>query len=184
MIETRDRLICFFMAPVSFFKEVELGYAESTIWAMSATFLHALIIFILGARDIRLLLLLPVQMILAILVFSFIVFMIMKLLVREVKFGIVYRITAYAYTMMLAVYLLIYPLIWLPDKLMFLVLLILFGGFLASGYLAVTGLAHRLKEKPVKIFLAIFLAFLLCAVLNLQTNFCNLFSLYPGLRGL
>ncbi|MCD4782785.1 MAG: hypothetical protein K8T10_03025 [Candidatus Eremiobacteraeota bacterium] len=183
MIETRDRLICFFMTPINFFKEVEPRYAESTIWAMSITFLHALLIFLLGVRDIRLLIFLPIQMILAILVFSFIVFMTMKFFVRDAAFGLVYRITAYAYTMMLTVHLLIYPLIWLPDKLIFLILLIFFGGFIISGYLATTGLAYRLKEKPIKIFLAIFLAFLLCTVLNLQVNFCKIFSFYHGLRG-
>jgi len=184
LIETRDRLICCFTTPLSFFREVELQYAESTIWAMSATFLHALIIFIMGVRDIRLLVYLPIQMILAVLVFSFIVFMIMKLFVSNVRFGLIYRITAYAYTMMLAIHLLIYPLIWLPDKLIFLILLIFFGGFISAVYLAITGLSHRLHEKPLKIFIPIFLAFLLCAMMNQLTNFPGLFSFYSGLRGL
>lgn len=183
MEEFKERLICYYTLPGRFIKEMELRSVEGTFLVALTAFIHCLIIFLLTGRQHWKVFLLPIILVITLAIFSFVVFIIFKSFVNpRTDYCMVYKVISYSYFMTLSVHLLIWLLIWLPNRFSFIIMLIYFGGLFYGYHLAIKGLSHRLKIRYSTAFAVILAAMILCVVLDYGNNLGKPLSMIMELR--
>lgn len=183
MEELKERLICYYTLPGRFINEMDLRGGEGTFLVALTAFIHCILIFFLSGRKRWNIFLLPIVLVITLTIFSFVVFIILKSLVNpKTDYCLVYRVISYSYFMTLTVHLLIWFLIWLPDRFSFLIMLTYFGGLFYGYHLAISGLSHRLKVRYSTVFIVILAAMILCFALDSGNNMAKPLSMIMELR--
>jgi hypothetical protein len=156
---------------------------ESSNWTAAVTFVHTVILLFLGVGSIRGLLILPLETLLVLAAFSFLVFVALRFMKPTVRYLTVYGVLTYSFVMMSAIQLLIYLIIWLPVQFVIVMLLVFFGSLGFAFYLATTGLSHRFGISAFKVAMSLAASFIIFVAVNLAPHIGHVNLLYMKLKG-